>query len=69
MHWEISNQQMLALDPPAFRLEMRVDRRNSGAQCFVARDENDVRIVRGDRFGVVDRGERAAERVIFDQAS
>ena len=59
---------MLALDPPAFRLEMRRNRGSSGAQCLVAGDENDIGIVRY-RFRVIDRGERAAECVIFDQTA
>src|SRR6266498_2885482 len=47
---------------------MRIDRRNSGAQCFVARDEDDVGIVSRERFDVVNGSERAAQRVIFDEA-
>ena len=63
------DEKMFAFNAPAFRLEMRVNGRNSGAQRFVAGDENNIGIVRGDRFGVINRGECAAQRVIFDQAS
>src|SRR5260370_17556129 len=69
LHGKIFDQKMLALDAPALRLKMRVDRSNSAPQCFLAGYKNDIRIIRGDRLGVVDRGESAAERVIFDQSS
>src|SRR6266480_7936733 len=48
---------------------MRIDCRNSSAQCLVARDEDDVSIVSRERFDVVNGGQRASERVIFDQPS
>src|ERR1700686_950172 len=48
---------------------MRVNRRNSGVQCFVLRDENNIGIVSRERLDVVDRRERAAESVVFNQTS
>src|SRR5882724_1643296 len=48
---------------------MRVNRRNSGVQCFVLRDENNIGIVGRERFDVVNRGKCAAQRVVFDEAS
>jgi len=45
---------------------MQVARRNSGAQRFVAGEKDDIRIVRGHRFGIVNRCQRAAERVVLD---
>ena len=67
MNGEILNQQVLAFDAPALRLQMRIDRRNARAQGFVARDKDDIRIVGREWLGVINRGERAAECIIFDQ--
>ena len=58
---------MLTFDAPTFRLQMRIDRRNARAQGFVARDKDDIRIVGREWLGVINRGERAAECIIFDQ--
>jgi len=58
---------MLALDAPSFRLQMRIDCGDSGTQCFVIGDENNICVVSYERFDVIDRGERAAERIILNQ--
>ncbi len=59
---KVFNEQMLAFDTPAFRLQTRVDLGNSCAQAFVAGDENNVRVIGGNRFGVIDCGQRPAKR-------
>jgi len=60
---------MLAFDSPALGLQIRIDSWDSSAQSFVAGDENDIGIVRRDGFGVVNRGQRPAQRVVFDYSS
>jgi hypothetical protein len=69
-NWEgkTVNEQMLALDAPATLLEVSVDRWDAGRESFLGRDKHNVCVVGGERLDVVDRGERAAERVFFDQA-
>ena len=46
---ETADEQMLALDPPAVFLEVRVNRGNAGGQSFVRSDEDDVasQVVKG----------------------
>lgn len=61
-------EQVLALDSPAAFLQVRVDRRNAGGEPLLGRDENDIGVVGGEGFDVVDGGKSAAERVVFDQA-
>jgi len=57
---EVFDEEMLALDAPAMCLKMRVDRWNSGGESFFRRDKDDVDVVGGERFYIVDRGQRAA---------
>ena len=61
LNWEIFNDEMLALDTPALRLQMRIDGWDSGTQRFIAGDENDIGMVGCDRLGVINRRTRAAE--------
>ncbi len=63
---ESVNEEMLALNSPAAFLQVRVDRRNTSGQPFLGGDEDDVGIVGGKWFDVVDGGKSAAERVVFD---
>ena len=65
---ESVDEKMLALHSPAAFLQVRVDRRNASGQPFLGGDEDDVGVVGGEWFDVVDRGQRATEGVVFDQA-
>src|SRR5882724_8705123 len=62
-----TNEEMFAFDLPTLCLQMRVDGRNARSQSFVGGDEENVRIVGGERFDVINRRERAAERPVFNQ--
>ena len=61
-------EQVLAIDEPAALAKVRVDFRNPRAESVLSGDKDDVRIVGGEWLDVVDGGERAAERVVLDEA-
>lgn len=42
LNGEPANEQLLALDAPAFRLQMGIDRWSSGSQSFLGGDEDNV---------------------------
>lgn len=66
---EAADHDVFAVDSVAEFLEMRVDGRDAGGETGISRDEEHVGIVGGERLGVAHRRQRAAERVVHDEAS
>ena len=64
---KIFKDEMFPFDSPTFGLQMRIDRGNSCTQRRVAGDKNDISVVRRERFCVINRSERATERLVFNQ--
>jgi hypothetical protein len=65
---ETIDEQVLALNAPTALLQIRVNPGNAGGQIFLSRDEDDSGIVGCEWFDVVDRRERAAQGLVFNQA-
>ena len=47
---------------------MRIDCGNSCTQRLIRWNEDNIRVVCGERFGVINRGDRTTEGVVFYQS-
>ena len=64
---ECSNHRMLAFGVMAELFEMRVNLRDAGGKAIGRRDEENVRIIRGEWFGVSNSGECPSQRIFHNQ--
>ena len=64
---ESSNHRMLAFGVMAELFEVRVKLRVTGGQAIGRRNEENIRIIRGEWFGVSNRGERPTQRIFHNQ--
>jgi hypothetical protein len=64
---KIFNQHMFVFDSATFGLQMRIDCGNSCSQGLIRWNEDNIRVVSRERFGVIDRGQRTTKRVVFNQ--
>ena len=64
---ESSNHRMLAFGVMAELFEVLVNLRDAGGKAIVCRNEENIRIIRGEWFGVSNRGECPSQRIFYNQ--